>query len=77
MRAASWGLRLSEMMGSSMTISSTSWSTSVLHERESVLLREIEQVDGFGFLLAIAANVLQNDAGRIVAQKESFKLHRF
>lgn len=62
-------------MGYSATISSTSSSTSVLSGLASVLGAEVEQVDGLGLLLAVAAHVFEQDARRVVPQQEPLQFH--
>ena len=60
-RFLSWGFLLSGMIGSSITISSTSSSTFVLKLSGMngffVLGREIQEIDGLGFVFTIASDV--------------------
>lgn len=42
---------------------------------QEVLCAQIQQIDGLGFLLTIAPDVLKQDAGWVVPQKEPFQFH--
>ncbi len=40
-----------------------------------LLWRQIQQVDGLGFDVAVALEVLEDDARRVIAQQEPLQLH--